>query len=103
MPRLSCLGLLLGMLAIAPASAADWIHWRGPEQTGQSKETGLPETFDLTAVGKNNLLWKQPFGGRSAPLVMGGKVFVINGADAARFMVSLTQMLADPFQMLSAI
>ena len=28
---------------------------------------------------------------------------VINGADAARFMVSLTQMLADPFQMLSAI
>ncbi len=84
MPRLSCFGLLLGMLAMAPASAADWIHWRGPEQTGQSKETGLPETFDLTAVGKNNLLWKQPFGGRSAPLVMGGKVFVINGADAAR-------------------
>ena len=84
MPRLSCLGLLVGMLAMAPASAADWIHWRGPEQTGQSKETGLPETFDLTAVGKNNLLWKQPFGGRSAPLVMGGKVFVINGADAAK-------------------
>ena len=28
---------------------------------------------------------------------------VINGADAARFMVSLTQMLADPFQLLAAL
>lgn len=84
MPRLSCLGLLFGMLAMAPVSAADWIHWRGPEQTGQSKEEGLPNTFDLAEAGKGNLIWKQPFGGRSAPLVMAGKLYVINGADTAK-------------------
>ena len=84
MPRSRCFALLLGMLALAPASAADWIHWRGPEQTGESKESGLPDGFDLAAVGKGNLIWKQPFGGRSAPLVMGGKMFVINGADTAK-------------------
>ncbi len=78
------LGLLLAILMTAPVSAADWIHWRGPEQTGQSKEKGLPDTFDLTAVGKGNLIWKQPFGGRSAPLVMAGKVYVFNGADTAK-------------------
>ena len=84
MPRLSRLALLLGMLAAAPVSAADWIHWRGPDQTGQSKDSGLPDTFDLAAVGKGNLIWKQPFGGRSAPLIMGGKLFQINGADTAK-------------------
>ena len=84
MPRSRRFALLLGMLALAPASAADWIHWRGPEQTGESKETGLPGGFELAAVGKGNLIWKQPFGGRSAPLIMGGKMFVINGADTAK-------------------
>ncbi len=84
MTRLCCLGLLLATLATSPANAGDWIHWRGPEQNGVSKEEGLPDSFDLATVGKNNLLWKQPFGGRSAPLVMGGKVFVINGADMAK-------------------
>ena len=84
MLRTPCFGLLIALIAAAPAPAADWIHWRGPEQTGQSKETGLPATFDLGAVGKGNLEWKQPFGGRSAPLVMGGKLYVINGADTAK-------------------
>ena len=84
MPRTRRLALLIALIAVTPAPAADWIHWRGPEQTGQSKETGLPDTFDLATVGKNNLLWKQPFGGRSAPLVMAGKIYVINGADTAK-------------------
>ena len=27
---------------IPAASAADWIHWRGPEQNGVSREKNLP-------------------------------------------------------------
>ncbi len=65
----------------AAANADDWIHWRGPEQNGVSKDTGLPATFELDEVGKNNLIWKAPVGGRSAPLVMGDRMFTINAFD----------------------
>ena len=61
------------------ASAADWIHWRGPEQNGLSREKNLPGEFDPALKQKGNVLWQQPYGGRSAPLVMGGRVFLING------------------------
>ena len=72
--------LTLAALVTATAHADDWLHWRGPTQNGVSKEK-LPDTFELTTVGKNNLLWKQPFGGRAAPLVMNGKMYFINGFD----------------------
>jgi outer membrane protein assembly factor BamB len=67
-------------LTLDTVSAADWIHWRGPEQNGVSKET-LPESFDLAKVGEGNLLWKTPVGGRSSPLVMGDRMFTINAYD----------------------
>ncbi len=83
MPRLFATLLLLGGFAL-PASAADWLHWRGPEQTGESKET-LPDTFDpLGKVGTGNLLWKTPVNGRSAPLVMDGKLYTINAFDPGK-------------------
>lgn len=60
-------------------SAADWIHWRGPEQNGVSREIGLPDKWTLDVNDPNsNLVWKAPYGCRSTPLVMGGSVFVIN-------------------------
>ena len=63
--------LILGLTAI-PTLAGDWLHWRGPEQNGVSKETGLPDTFSVGEVGKDNLIWKKPIGGRSAPAGTGG-------------------------------
>lgn len=63
------------------SAAGSWTHWRGPEQTGNAGKVGLPDTFDLSKVGEGNLIWKIPFGGRSAPIVMNGKLFVINGYD----------------------
>jgi outer membrane protein assembly factor BamB len=66
---------------LSPLSADDWIHWRGPEQNGVSKDKGLPETFDLEEVGKNNLIWKAPVGGRSSPLILGDRMFTINAFD----------------------
>ena len=61
------------------ASAADWIHWRGPEQDGYSPERDLPEKFSLDpkAAG-NNLVWKQDYGSRSTPLILKGRVYIIN-------------------------
>ena len=34
---------------MSPAQARDWIHWRGPEQNGVSREKGLPDSFDPRA------------------------------------------------------
>jgi outer membrane protein assembly factor BamB len=55
----------------------DWPNWRGPEQNGVSRETGLidhwnPETGE-------NVLWKNDTaGGISSPIIMRGKVYMIN-------------------------
>jgi outer membrane protein assembly factor BamB len=56
---------------VAKVSAADWVHWRGPFQTGFSPEKDLPGDF-------NNPLWKVAYGCRSTPLVMNGRVYLIN-------------------------
>jgi outer membrane protein assembly factor BamB len=73
-----CFAVLFGF-SMTPASAGDWIHWRGPEQNGHSLEKNLPGEFDPDAGKKGNIIWKEPYGGRSAPLVMAGKLFLIQG------------------------
>src|SRR4029079_12283841 len=62
-----------------PAQGRDWIHWRGPEENGVSREKNLPDSFDPKAGPKGNVIWQQPFGGRSAPLVLAGKLYIIQG------------------------
>ena len=78
--------LLCGLVAVfgfavTESRAGDWVHWRGPDQTGHAKGVKLPDEFGVTTVGKDHLLWKQPFGGRSAPLVLNGRLFTISGYD----------------------
>jgi outer membrane protein assembly factor BamB len=67
-------------LAALSTRADDWIPWRGPEQTGFSRDTNLPAKWSPTKPGENNLIWSQPYGGRSTPLVMNGRVYIINDA-----------------------
>ncbi len=74
-----CFAALFTFSLLNPALAGDWIHWRGPEQNGYSREKGLPGDFDPDAGAKGNVIWKQPFGGRSAPLVMSGKLYILQG------------------------
>src|SRR5262245_34564567 len=62
--------------------ADDWVHWRGPEQTGVARGQNLPATFNLNQVGQGGLIWKLPFGGRSAPLVLKGRIYIFGGYDA---------------------
>jgi outer membrane protein assembly factor BamB len=69
--------LLLGsflVLAAAAAHAGDWAQWRGPEQTGVSREKGLVEEWSLE--GMKNVLWVSPIGGRAAPVMMNGRVYL---------------------------
>ena len=68
--------LLLTLLV--PIQAADWAEWRGPARDGISLEKGLPTSWSPSG---QNLAWKAPFGGRSAPIVMNGRVYLQNSAD----------------------
>jgi outer membrane protein assembly factor BamB len=71
----------LGMLASAQVAASrrvalgDWPEMRGPHGNGVSDEKGLVEQWQLNG---QNFLWRAPYGGRSAPVVMGDRVYVQN-------------------------
>jgi len=56
--------------------AGDWPTWRGPEQSGFSRETGLPETFSRDG-DKKNVVWNNELGARSAPCVWQGNVYLL--------------------------
>jgi outer membrane protein assembly factor BamB len=71
--------LLLSLTAIAQRKVAlgDWPDQRGPNRDGVSQEKGLPEKWSLAG---ENLLWRVPYGGRSAPVIMGNHLYVQNPA-----------------------
>lgn len=74
---------LVLILVLSPLRAEDWPGWRGPTGQGQSREKGLPLTWD----GKTgtNVLWKMPLlpegtvrpdQNQSSPIVQGERVWV---------------------------
>src|SRR5262249_2240350 len=81
------IGLTAGLLASLTLLAqgprriplGDWPEARGPNRDGTSKETGL---VDKWALNGENFLWRAPYGGRSAPIVMGNRVCVQNPTGA---------------------
>src|SRR4051812_35238487 len=77
-------GLLVSAQAPRPADSGrrrvalgDWPEARGPHRDGRSGEKGL---IDKWALNGQNFLWRAPYGGRSAPIVMGNRVYVQNPA-----------------------
>jgi outer membrane protein assembly factor BamB len=66
-------GQFTGALA-AESPANDWPSWRGPEQTGMTRENAVVTSWSLDG---QNVLWKVPVGGRSTPIVMKGRVYAI--------------------------
>src|SRR6267154_6018476 len=75
-----CLGALVSAQAPKPPAGrqvalGDWPEARGPNRDGISTETGLVEKW---ALNGQNLLWRAPYGGRSAPIVVGNRVYVQN-------------------------
>jgi outer membrane protein assembly factor BamB len=55
----------------------DWPEMRGPARDGISLETGLIDGWQLNG---ENFLWRAPYGGRSAPIAVGNRVYVQNGS-----------------------
>ncbi len=60
-------------LFAAGAFSADWPEGRGPTRDGRSPETGLPESWSPDG---ENLLFRAPYGGRSTPVILGGRLFL---------------------------
>jgi outer membrane protein assembly factor BamB len=64
-----------------PAAASDWAFWRGPQQNGVSTEHDLPASFSINPKDPgSNLIWKVPYGCRSTPIIMKGRVYLNNRA-----------------------
>ena len=72
------LELALAVVLLVPtAVASEWAEGRGPTRDGISTEKSLPTAWSPTG---QNLAWKVPYGGRSAPIVMDNRVYVQNTA-----------------------
>lgn len=69
--KMAGLCLVAALCATSVAVAGEWTHWRGPDQTGVSAETGLIDSWSLEG---ENLIWRQDFVGRSTPVVVDGRV-----------------------------
>ena len=61
------------------APVTGWLNWRGPEQTGVSRETGLPDR-----IIASNALWVADYPGQSTPVIADGKLYIMGylGVDA---------------------
>lgn len=66
---------LFGFSSQQAATRSDWPNWRGPARDGISMEKGLPVRWSPAG---ENLAWKAPYGGRSAPIVMSDRVYLQN-------------------------
>ena len=71
---LSILAAGLSSPSMKPASADDWIGFRGGRQYGVASSTGLPVTWN----DDENVLWKRdlPGPGGSSPIVVGNRLLV---------------------------
>ncbi len=74
---LSALGLFAALCFLTAAQAGDWPQFRGPNGSGVSDETGLPDRWD-TKDGKN-IRWtvELPGHGVSGAVVAKGKIYVL--------------------------
>lgn len=59
--------------AMAAAPVRGWLSWRGPEQCGVSRETGLPEKIGQAA----DALWTADYPGQSTPVIANGRLYIL--------------------------
>jgi outer membrane protein assembly factor BamB len=76
--RFALVSFILSLALVPPfARADDWAEWRGPARDGVSAEKNLPVRWSPAG---ENLAWKVPFGGRSAPIAFDERVYLQNTA-----------------------
>src|SRR3954467_2825901 len=76
-PIVAVFGMLVSAQAPRRIALGDWPEARGPHRDGRSDEKGL---VDRWALNGQNFLWRAPYGGRSAPVILGNRVYVQNPA-----------------------
>lgn len=75
-----CIRMLFGIPILfasafpTPALAADWPAWRGPRDNGAAAEKAVVTSWSPEG---ENVLWKSEVGGRSTPVVLGGRLFFL--------------------------
>lgn len=76
---MSRLFLLLPVVLLAPATAADWPAFRGPTYDGVAADRSAPVTWG----SDENVKWKAPLPrpGNGSPIVVGDRVFVTSAED----------------------
>jgi outer membrane protein assembly factor BamB len=86
--RLSLVGIgALAATLLASACGADWPQWRGPQQDGISRETGLLPKWPENGPAE---LWRIPLGaGFSAVSVVGDRAYTLFGTEEGEFVVAL--------------
>jgi outer membrane protein assembly factor BamB len=67
-------GFSLSSTSVA-APAKGWLNWRGPQQNGTSRETGLPDNID-----PQHPLWVADLPGQSTAVVADGRVYIMGYA-----------------------
>ncbi len=73
--RVAALLVTLPAAHLLAADPLDWPTWRGPEQNGVSRETGLVDKFDPTG---DSVVWKnEKLGTISTPIIMNSKLYVL--------------------------
>jgi outer membrane protein assembly factor BamB len=85
MQFLARFAFLAAIVTSSIASAADpldWPYWRGPRFDGISPEKNIPDKWDPAGGEGSNLLWKAPYGSRSAPIVLNGKMYLVTSDKA---------------------
>lgn len=65
---------VMTLLLSTTVIADDWANWRGPEQNGISRETGLVDNWSLE--NNENVLWTSETGGRATPIILNDRVFL---------------------------
>ena len=75
--------LLAAALLVLPLfTAADWLQFRGSDQTSLAPDSKLPLNFDAT----KNLAWKSPLvcRGTGGPIVVGERIYVTASSGAVK-------------------
>lgn len=64
--------LAAGLPTLAAEPVRGWLAWRGPDQHGMSRETGLPDRVD-----SQKPLWRADFPGQSTPVIANGRLYIM--------------------------
>src|SRR5690242_4554311 len=85
--------LLVLIVSLSAAQAADWPQFRGPNGDGVSTAKNVPTVWSAA----DNIAWKQsiPGAGWSSPVLVGGKLYLTTAVAESEKPISLRALCID--------